>query len=965
MAFIAGKGFAILNSKAEKGDAKAKELLSKLDSIEQDEADRLFSEILGKKGGGSKSKKTKAPGASATDGQGEITEGPGEQAPTGKATPKAKGEAKIAAPDAPTGEVKPKGKDYQLEIDDLSDKLSEVRQGRMDGDVDEIRARIKELKGKKKVQGKAEPTGKVEPKAKKQKDLIAQYDDRGLDFLDELGDDFDPETKRRVANEYLQELQEKGQGFEGDTFDRENVYDRLLKTGNKTENTNKQKPADPLGADAFNAGYNDMLQQLASSYGQKKKTTEAPAGKVTPKTEAADPLDVQNLETLFTKYKGNEDKVLDDLRSQLAGAESDPENPLSNGDLQGIVEAFAIKRGSTQPVLPGKNKQAAPAAESNVPSQFKDEKDAAKFSVFMSVKDAIDDDLDFDENEIKEIANEYGLTKDEVSQIIRGYQKRKQGGTEIDTAGANVQPAGATGDIEPETQQLAGIGPIEKLQYRYPENAQGFKDRVSAIIEREGNEKPLGEEDINVLAQRYGLTEDEVDKAMREIGAKEASAKNQNAEPRKKIDDIMQSGRGGVSEQEADAIAAEFGISKDEVRKLERQSQSEIAFPAPDGEAIAADQDFDEQGNPLGNALETNLDPIEQEVDRRMNEYDARAQEIIDGIEQFTSGGRFELSDDDWNDYYYEMQRMSTSSPVAEKWLRNNSPKGNANDQEVADELGVDQEQLGGLLGPNPTYNKRTAPWEPENIQEILAQTGGDKAKALELLKQQQSQYKGPRLENKFLPGLIDQVAAGEKNPSLPASEPTAEQLAETDVLFENTAETPAAEPARIENNFNASLTNTSGQSTQLESIAYNVAQRGNNEREKAINEVISKAPATAQGLADALNNSGIGDKSWKPVSERDNQFVIESIDGFGNKNRLQINKQNIPQQAPAQIKQTAQANAQAAGIQPAAKPAQAPAANPQAAGTPDRKKVEAAAVELGINADLLQGLLELIKRIK
>jgi hypothetical protein len=112
---------------------------------------------------------------------------------------------------------------------------------------------------------------------------------------------------------------------------------------------------------------------------------------------------------------------------------------------------------------------AAPTAESNLPSQFKDGNDAAKFGVFMSVKDAIDDDLDLDENEIKQIANEYGVSTKEVSQIIRGYQKRKQGGTQIDTAGVNPAPAGAFGDIEPETQQLAGIG-----------NAEGFKKQMSA-----------------------------------------------------------------------------------------------------------------------------------------------------------------------------------------------------------------------------------------------------------------------------------------------------------------------------------------------------------------------------------------------------------------------------------------------------------------------------------------------------
>jgi len=41
-------------------------------------------------------------------------------------------------------------KNYQLEIDDLKDKLSEMRQGRMTGDVKQINQRIKDLKAKQK-----------------------------------------------------------------------------------------------------------------------------------------------------------------------------------------------------------------------------------------------------------------------------------------------------------------------------------------------------------------------------------------------------------------------------------------------------------------------------------------------------------------------------------------------------------------------------------------------------------------------------------------------------------------------------------------------------------------------------------------------------------------------------------------------------------------------------------------------
>lgn len=959
MAFIAGKGFAILNSKAEKGDAKAKELLSKLDSIDQDEADRLFSEILGKKGGGGskKEKKTKAPGASATDGQGEITEGAGEQAPTGKATPKAKGEAPVAAPDAPTGEVKPKGKDYQLEIDDLNDKLSEIRQGRMDGDADEIRARIKELKGKKKAQGKAEPKGKVEPKAKKQKDLISQYDDRGLDFLDELGDEFDPETKRKVANEYLQELQDQGQEFQGDTYDRENVYDRLLKTGNKTGNNNNQKSADPLGADAFNAGYNDMLQQLSSSYGQKKNPED-------------DPLSNDNLKDVFDEYAGDVDAVLDHLRTKNI--------PMTYGEIQDVVEGFAAgykydPREATEKIKKG---------------------------VGQVIQGNIQSDI---EPDFQAIADEFGITKEEVIDVYNNQLEQNDAAKtpgkpgDLQTAlfgqGAGPAPAGAFGDIEPETQQLAGIQSKEPIgeelvdedtigivsrdynpqvprdgglyksgistwqaegknggailneeedgsfsvtqfdkdknefstlfyddfetakQYAQAATMQDAKTRKGpnslkdfikededfakefAQLDEQGNElknltpdeqdridfeletsaeesktKPITNADVQRLVELTGGTKEQVTQALDQKGANfssevqifqpDSGLQKVYADPRQQIDDIMQTGRGGVSEQEAQQIAAEFGISVDEVRKLERQSQSEIAFPAPDqGEPIPADQDFDEQGNPIGNI----------------------------------------------------------------------------NDKEVADELGVDEQQLGELLFPNPTYNKRNAPWEPENIKEILAQTGGDKAKALEILKQQQSAYKGPRLENKFLPGIIDQVAAGETNPSLPASEPTAEQLAETNVLFEDTAETSTAEPAQELNKLQGLLPLSLKEAGIDESTP--TAERGPKYRE----------------LINQLSNL----EKKRPDLSKEINVLFEKLSSELDQVIAGNNAGAKPAQASAQIKQTAQANAQAAGVQ------QKPQSQQPAAGKTDRKKVEAAAVELGINADLLEGLLELIKRVK
>jgi hypothetical protein len=612
MAFIAGKGFAILNSKAEKGDQKAKDLLAKLDSIDQDEADRLFSEILGKGGGGgSKSKKTKAPGASATDGQGEITEGDGEQAPTGKAKPKAKGEAKVAAPEQPTGEVKPKGKDYQLEIDDLSDKLSEVRQGRMDGDVDEIRARIKELKGKKKAQGKAETTGKVTPKA------------------------------------------------------------------------------------------------------------EAPAN---------DPLSNDNLQTLFDSGLDT-DGVIDELRKQTSGLEADPESPLAGGDIQGIVEAFETG------YVPGGKKP----EQSNL--KFKSKKKENEFNEY--VQEIVDEEIEIDDLEIKQVAADYGLDPKQVEQYIRGKEQGVRDQTENQRqATLNQRKQSPDFDVNKEVAQRLyelddEVFGIEEDEYQQVAQEYGVSvEEAKSIFENDKKEtEKRGQENslkrLQELQSKTELTELEQfqlnnlqrwkENVYDQEPAQQISVNDQSKQQaRQRIDDIMQEGRGGVSLEEAEALSEEFGIPVEGIRALETQSQIEIPFPAPDqGEAIPADQDFDEQGNPIGNI----------------------------------------------------------------------------NDKEVADELGVNEQELAGLLGPNPlkTLGKtyQGAPWEEENIKNILQQAGGDKAKALELLKQQQAAYadKGPILKDQFLPGLIEQAAAGETNLSLPASEPTAEQLAETDSLFENTPE--------------------------------------------------------------------------------------------------------------------------------------------------------------------------------
>jgi hypothetical protein len=63
----------------------------------------------------------------------------------------------------------------------------------------------------------------------------------------------------------------------------------------------------------------------------------------------------------------------------------------------------------------------------------------------------------------------------------------------------------------------------------------------------------------------------------------------------------------------------------------------------------------------------------------------------------------------------------------------------------------------------------------------------------------------------------------------------------------------------------------------------------GHVHKTKAVEEIIRRAPATAEGLAKELNRSDIGHTNWKPLSEDDNSFTIQAEDGFGNLIDLQI----------------------------------------------------------------------------
>jgi hypothetical protein len=1040
MAFIAGKGFAILNSKAEKGDQKAKDLLAKLNTIDQDEADRLFSEILGKKGGGGgakKEKKIKAPGASATDGQGEITEGAGEQAPTGKATPKAKGEAPIAAPDAPTGEVKPKakrktedlsntirffldkkpklsefeteqiakeygvsvkkvkenisqvlqtkydetekdnkaeiartqeqeptgevkpkGKDYQLEIDDLSDKLSEVRQGRMDGDADEIRARIKELKGKKKASA-----GKVTPKTEAP---AGQAVPKTRQELQKTLNDFGIPT-----NEYVTKAAELDKA--GIKDDKQFISEMLKLTENKEPLKRGGK-----NAKAFVQKFTQDKPYFQDEYQQEEigtayellngdeRLTEAAA--VAGSQFQVSPAFIKDNKLVVPYGDGDFEFAEGDYFTQ------DRENRLNIIDLDKFAQSQGIGGGSASPA-------AAPAAESNVPSQFKDGNDAAKFGVFMSVKDAIDDDLDFDENEIKQIANEYGVSTKEVSQIIRGYQKRKQGGTQIDTAGANVQPAGAFGDIEPETQQLAGVG------------------------------------NVNDQSKQQA---------------------------RQRIDDIMQEGRGGVSLEEAEALSEEFGIPVDEIRALERKSQSEIAFPAPDqGEAIPADQDFDAQGNPLGNPGQDVINRIknpnpddaeiydaikdeirmslfesgeftEQETAYFANEYGITEEEVTELANQekktytprregqpAAQPATFEVADEN-NLTPDEFQRMDFEAGEAEAQYDDEGEKINT---EYAGEFedGAfenDDERIGGQgfvrLSNNINFDRSII--TDEQVQQV-AQELGLEGKTPEQLTQirngvvkQWEKTADRRYNDKArsamsaITAAIDSYIMGsnrnqpaEENESIFNGTPEKEMFASSNQPAAKPAqaqsqikETAQANAQKVDGNkvgpkAKISLTSGDGIPNSLSNIAFslsddnlkknfpNIKRGGFEGQQEAVAEIIARAPATAQGLADELNNSNIGYKNWKPVSEDEKSITIEQVDTLGNKRTLRIGKP---------IEENERLTKQFVDRVSSTRPAQ-PQQQQGTAAKPDRKKLEAAAADLGVDANLLEGLLELLKKVR
>jgi hypothetical protein len=1154
MAFIAGKGFAILNSKAEKGDQKAKDLLAKLNTIDQDEADRLFSEILGKGGGGGakKEKKIKAPGASATDGQGEITEGAGEQAPTGKATPKAKGEAPIAAPDAPTGEVKPKAKrktedlsntirffldkkpklsefeteaiakEYGVSVKKVKENISQVLQTKYDETEKDNKAEIARTQ-------EQEPTGEVKPKAK------------NVDLSSVGNKSFAP-TKRTKIEALAKKLVDEGEYSEEDIADilqdnfglrnkEDESYKDIVKAYGGKNKKQKQAPegkVTPTAAPAEQPKTTmETLQQL-NKFGIPTGTIATKAAELDKAgiegkefisemmklTEGKEPLKRggKNAKAFVQKFTQDKPYFQDEYQQEEIGTAYE----LLNGD-ERLTEAAAVAGSQFQvsPAFIKDNKlvvpygdgdfefaegdyftqdrenrlniidldkfaqsqgigggSAAPAAESNVPSQFKDGNDAAKFGVFMSVKDAIDDDLDFDENEIKQIANEYGVSTKEVSQIIRGYQKRKQGGTQIDTAGANPAPAGAFGDIEPETQQLAGIGPIEKLQYKNPENAEGFKKEMSALVDRIKNLRPLTEEDAEQLGLAYDLTPDEIDKAMREIGAKEKAAapaadqevadelgvdteqlnellkptntnnpkdpedpanvqqvlnsvggdkakalqiiKGQQAvngglqlnektikevinqvaagetnpslpvsaetqaevatmeeadkkQARQRIDDIMQQGRGGVSLEEAEALSEEFGIPVDEIRALERKSQSEIAFPAPDqGEAIPADQDFDAQGNPLGNPGQDVINRIKNPNPDDAEIYDAIKDEIRMSLfesgeftEQETAyfANEYGITEEEVTELANQEKKtyaprrsdeQKTLGPISSSQQTEkltpeklNATLNESNKKDFINALtaqGLSEKEANGFYdnsyGPDREGNVGYYYTLKEALGDVQSVLGEEEFNYKKAIAEQPATFEVAD-ENNLTPDEFQRMdfEAGE-----------AQQPADTDE-FENDNERIGGQGfVRLSNNINFDRSIITDE--QIQQVAQDLGLEG-------------KTPEQLTQIRNGVVKEAAGRQNPKAMTAM--SAITAAIDSYimgSNRNKPAAK----PAQAQSQIKQTANANAQQATPQAPAKAAAQPQQQP---GKIDRKKLEAAAADLGVDANLLEGLLELLKKVR
>ena len=585
-------------------------------------------------------------------------------------------------------------------------------------------------------------------------------------------------------------------------------------------------------------------------------------------------------------------------------------------------------------------------AKINTSPKLKQEKTKGT-SVDEIVKRNIENDI---EPSFTQIAQEFGIAPEEVIDIYNNQLEQNDAGTQIDTAGANPAPAGAFGDIEPETQQLAGmendidfenaIGPIERLQYSNPENAQGFKDRVSAIIEREGNERPLGEEEINQLAQRYDLTEDEVDKAMREIGAKEKAAAPLDV---------------ATPEQ----VAEDFGISLDEARSIyDEETANELGVDTetdslfentPEKEMVDAEQLAGQGDAPLSqltdkiqtkNILSSNESSVEGTLPNGsqfivtdtgtglqyqiVNGPDGDQEPLNVGYDEFDTLVDFINNDGKESAQPATFEVADENNLTPDEFQRMDFEAGEADNAELERIGSKGFEKLSNAIQFDRSVITN------DQIQQV-AQELGLEGKTPEQLQQ---------IRN----GVVKQwetTTDRRPNKSVALSAITA---AIDSYIMGGNRNKPAAEPA--------------GQGQQTKD-----KDTGNINGKQYSVELVNGKPVSGviDGKGFSIDDDGVvttrGGRGSKDFYE-----TVTSLKRMYQEGLQPREEAAKPAQSQEQIKQTAQANAQQVTPQAPAKAAAQPQTQP---GKIDRKKLEQAAGDLGVNADLLEGLLELLKKVR
>lgn len=645
MAFIAGKGFAILNSKAEQGDQKAKDLLAKLDSIDQEEADRLFSEILGKGGGGgsSKDKKVKAPGASATDGQGKITEGDGEQPPTGKTTPKKAGEAPVAAPAEPTGEVTPKSKRQLREmVDGVTQQLSKI--GSSGNKINDA--------GLQKLADKYDTT------VDNIMDIAFQND---IDIESIYKETRQPKSKPAATSPAQTPLSEN------------TLFQAKVKLGDELTKGD-------IEAWSYISGLSN--DEVRETYDKLKGT---PAQSKT--TKPADPLSNENLQALFDSGLDT-DGVIDQVRTQMRDVQLDPNDPYKNSDLQGIVEGFetGYKPGGTNaPEGLVTDLDIERLGEelgiSNQEARREYEKAGAQFDTANSVyqpdaktlletlspeqprlrtaEDARTQELlefepeqpaevgtSFDNalkrtggnlsgDDARKLAEDYGISVNEVYDIADEYKAEQSYGQEqinrVDELGYNT--AGAF-DVLTAGDPALGI--------EYARSAYGLNDEQIKQTLQQGGATP---EQISSIEKALG---GKPEKFSSTIPTFQEDPKPLYNDPEEAVRETLLFEGGSLSDGDKQGIADEFGISIDEVNQLIRKEQSTTPFRMEEPTPIQNDETQRQVA-----ALDTEIERIRNTQYRNPDD----AKNFVDDITNYESDGR-PLTESEFN-YYASQNNLS------------------------------------------------------------------------------------------------------------------------------------------------------------------------------------------------------------------------------------------------------------------------------------------------------------------